>query len=59
MQEEAGPPEDEGTVVRQSPSGGNAKRGSTVTIWVGIPEEEEPPPDEEADPGSGGTQPGE
>jgi eukaryotic-like serine/threonine-protein kinase len=51
VRDQAGPPEDEGLVVRQSPSGGKAKEGSTVTIYVGVPEEEEQPPDD----GSGGS----
>ena len=54
VREEPRPPEDEDKVFRQSPSGGKAKEGSTVTIYVGVPEEEEPPPDE----GTGGTPPG-
>jgi serine/threonine-protein kinase len=46
VRNEPGPPEDEGTVVRQQPSGGRAREGSTVTIYVGVPEEEEAPPDD-------------
>jgi beta-lactam-binding protein with PASTA domain len=53
VREQPGPPEDEGTVVRQQPSGGRAREGSTVTIWIGVPEEEEePPPDDDG--GGGG-----
>ncbi|HEX8054920.1 MAG TPA: PASTA domain-containing protein [Thermoleophilaceae bacterium] len=47
--DEPGPPEDEGKVVRQQPGGGRAPEGSTVTIWVGVPEEEEEPPPEDTD----------
>jgi serine/threonine-protein kinase len=48
VQDQPGPAEDEGTVVRQRPAGGRAAEGSTVTIWIGVAEEEEePPPDEE------------
>ena len=56
VREEAAPPEQEGTVVRQRPSGGRRPRGSTVTIWIGVPEEEQPPDDGGQD---GGGQPGE
>ena len=45
VREEAAPPEQEGTVIRQRPSGGRHPRGSTVTIWVGVAEEEQPPDD--------------
>jgi eukaryotic-like serine/threonine-protein kinase len=51
VRDQPGPPEDEGLVVRQSPSGGRAPEGSAVTIYVGVPEEEEEPPDE----GDGGS----
>jgi serine/threonine-protein kinase len=50
VRDEPGPPEDEGTVVRQQPGGGRAPEGSTVTIWVGVAEEEEEPPPEDTDP---------
>jgi serine/threonine-protein kinase len=46
--EQPGPVEDEGTVVRQDPKSGKRPKGSTVSIYVGVPEEE---PDE----GDGGT----
>jgi serine/threonine-protein kinase len=57
VEEEAAPPEDEGTVVRQQPSSGRRPEGSTVTIWIGVPEEEPQP--EEPDDGTGGSTPGE
>jgi serine/threonine-protein kinase len=50
VRDQPAPPEDEGNVVRQSPSGGRAKEGSTVTIYVGVPEEEEEPPPDDAEP---------
>jgi hypothetical protein len=53
VRDQPGPPEDEGLVVRQSPSGGRAPEGSAVTIYVGVAEEEEEPPDD----GSGGADP--
>jgi serine/threonine-protein kinase len=54
VREQPGPEEDVGLVVRQQPSSGRRPRGSTVTIWVGVPEEEEePPPDEEEPPPDG------
>ena len=50
--------EEDGTVIRQSPSGGRHPRGTRVTLVVGVFEEEETPPGEEEDGGTGG-QPGE
>ncbi|MDQ3935628.1 MAG: PASTA domain-containing protein [Actinomycetota bacterium] len=50
VQEEPAPVEEEGTVVRQRPSSGRRPRGSTITIWIGVPEEEEAPPAEEEEP---------
>jgi serine/threonine-protein kinase len=44
-EDEPGPPEDEGIVVRQSPSSGQRPEGSTVTIFVGVPEEDGQQPD--------------
>jgi serine/threonine-protein kinase len=38
--DEPGPPEDEGIVTRQSPASGKRPKGSTVTIYVGVPEAE-------------------
>jgi serine/threonine-protein kinase len=51
--DEPGPAEQEGIVVRQQPAGGQRPRGSTVTIFVGVPEEE--PPADEGD--GGGAEP--
>jgi beta-lactam-binding protein with PASTA domain len=52
VNEEPAPPEDEGLVVRQQPSSGKRPRGSTVRIWIGVPEDtSEPPKDEGGEPG--------
>lgn len=47
--EQPGPPEEVGLVVRQSPSGGDRPKGSTVTIYVGVAEDAEPPPEGEGE----------
>ena len=57
VREQPGPAEDEGTVVRQQPSGSRAREGSTVTIWVGVPEEEEKPPAGDDENGGGTPSP--
>jgi serine/threonine-protein kinase len=52
---EAPSDEEEGTVIGQSPGGGQrALEGSTVTLTVAVPREEEVPPPDEGDPDDGG-----
>ena len=46
VKEQPAPAEEEGLVVRQQPSTGKRPKGSTVTIYIGVAEEEAQPPDE-------------